>query len=687
MICLSRRTCSNIPFRSEHESHMLGYYNDYIERMTCYHMLSVHNMTHLEAPLADLFPNGLPATIYNKETRHETVIIDFNMTEKVKGKWLDLGRKDIILNTDQLQPEDLWAILNDLSISEVTLKNRIKELNIKPHHLQGKFLLFYTGWQRVFYPDISKHCHYNLNNPFLECLNMYLVHPYFNLGEGDIIKYIFETLGCAGFALDSASVEHPASHINLEACLPLAASLYRHAQKFGNVKPKQISNHFNKINLSSLKRQRRPLYFLKNLEFNKIDFPPRSNYIQGVMEIHPFELLTDHWGIVCEVFFEEKNETNLSEREQLFNDKIEKFNLSRLSSEIMPARGFMTPEKLILQDEEQTSSTVHIVPPHSTTHLDVYFNPEKEDWAAPYTNVIQLPALVIDCSDRIEKLYEYLTPSDEPFGLPIPLIDSNYQNPESLNNILSTLRIDKGELEGILFKEKQQFSGRFLIFHTGWDCFQSTRQSLNNRFLELRHAYLCHPFLSLEAAQYLADEGISGIASDVLVLENPIIYAQYEGCELTNSPLQGLLEYKEHCEYIEELHRYGDIPGRAILMKNKKNFYYMKRIRGMERLVNKQKTQRKVIHGTIYITPLTAILPRKKQEMFCHFSSPFKTVFDRRKGVSDRPQGTPDRRQDVYDRRQDAFGLQGTKFAIQKVVLGLTSEVVFIPEQIGDKFT
>jgi kynurenine formamidase len=619
MIALSRRTHTSVPFRGEFEYHMLGYFNRYIRRTTEYHFLSVHNMTHLETPISQFFSNDIKTDKYDRPRAIDAVVLHMDFP--------DICEEDYLAETiyakylkKNIYETEFWNVLSNLAITKEKIREKLRELfgkqRVTDKDLKDKFLLIATGWQK-YYPKINEEIDYNLNNLYFECFHPWLIHPYLDYNS-EALKYISEELQCGGLALESPSIDHPLSHVNEEHAFPPVSSVYRYAKKGGfSMKRK---NQVDEIILRRLKKRKTPFYLIKNINFKEL-IGKKSGHIQ----IYPFRLLKDDWGIASEVFFVE----NQKKHEQKFiPDSLKNSRyLSRTFYEICSKRGFMRPEKLSLLEGDildEHAPTIHFVPSHSTTHFDIYYDPHRDDWYKQYTRPISRKTIVVDLRDRIQKLRGYITSSKTPFGFSIPIIKKSVaEDPDAILQVLNELEVTRGELEERLDGTKTE--GKFLIFNTGWDIFKPTRTNLNNRFWELHHAYLCHPYLSIEGAKYLAyEKKIAGIGTDAPLLENPVIYID-RNTGLKNPAFQNplviekVLEDPKHKPYLKLLKSAGEVPCRSLFYKNNKDFLYLKNIRCMDDLFDDNNGNiRGIIAGRLVLCPLTSILPKRIEEMQCY---------------------------------------------------------------------
>jgi len=629
MIYLSRRAHESVPFRGEFEHHMIGYYNKYIHRITEYHFLSVHNMTHIEAPISRFFENQIQQNAFDSPVIADAIVIkiDFKdicnivLEDAFDGKYLKKG----------IETSEYFDVINRLGITKQQIKEKIKTLlgkkRLKTSDTEGKFLLVSTGWQSEFYPKVEKEIQYNLDNPFFECFHPYFIHPYLS-SQNDIANFLFEELKLAGFSLESASVDNPLSYVMPNRCFPSVAKLHRFATKMGmDIEKSVVSRSINEKIILRLKKDKEKFYYLKDINFKKL-----YNIDMGKLLVFPFKLIEDDWGIACETFFASDEEDSLYYTK--IADQVDKFNdISRTSYEISPLRGFMKPEKLsILGGDVHRgyAPTIHFVPSHSTTHIDTYF---KQNNISRFSQPIYLDAIVVDISFKIDLINELLASTDLAFGDQVPILKKGIvEDPQKLLEILDSLKIKKNDIE--TFLKTHDSMGKFIIFHTGWDIFQPTRSNLNNRFWELHHAYLTHPYLTIEAASYLsAEKKIRGIGTDAPVLENPLVYADLnmglKNKKFKNSDaIQEVLKDEDHKKYVKGIINTGDLPCRKLFYEQNSDFIYLKNLRGINfNVINKEEMKNNTIECKILIVPLVSILPNNENDMECVLSKENNPIF------------------------------------------------------------
>jgi len=623
MISLARRACTSVPFRGEFEYHMLGYFNPYICRTTEYHFLSVHNMTHLEAPVSQFFPKGISTNIYDHPKAMDAIVLQIDMPnldetcleETIYGKYLKRG----------IDETEFCKVLSELAVTQEKIKKKLRQIfdkkRISGKDLKNKFLLISTNWQKQYYPKIKELIDYNMNNSYFESFHPYFIHPYLDHNDG-VLEYIFKDLQCGGMALESPSINYPLFHANPEHSFPSVTRIYRYAQKFGFLPKKKHS--IDEFILKRLRSREEPFYFLKNINFDKL-----QNKERGCIYIYPFGLLKDDWGIAGEVFFVENQTINEQEFIAKLETETDSVFLTRTPYEICSKRGFMRPEKLRLLEgdmREEHAPTIHFVPSHSTTHFDIYYDSKDESWYEQYMRPISIEAIVLDLRDRIRKMEKYITAAKEPFALPIPILKKDIaENYVNILKLLEELEITEEELKRRLDGEETE--GKFLIFNTGWDIFKPTRSNLNNRFWELHHAYLCHPYLSMKGANYLSREKkIAGIGTDATLLENPVIYADRNAgsgskdSKFDRNPqvIEKVISDSKHKPYLETLKSKGDVPCRRLFVKNKKDFLYLKNIRCIDEVFDNSRKKKEIVTGRLELCPLTSILPITMEEMHCY---------------------------------------------------------------------
>jgi len=186
------------------------------------------------------------------------------------------------------------------------------------------------------------------------------------------------------------------------------------------------------------------------------------------------------------------------------------------------------------------------IPIHSMTHIslpEIIHISKFKNYLSPQ---IFENALIIDCTDKQSIIKNFLmkTEKDDLFEdfFEYPLIDiEKIQNTSSSDNallkIIKDLNIDTNYLER-KFSEKKNISHDFnlnisdakvLILRTDWMKFRYNTDPINSIHAELFHAFLLHPYITLNTIRDILknNHNLVAIATDSPSLDNPIKFVNY----------------------------------------------------------------------------------------------------------------------------------------------------------------
>ncbi len=153
------------------------------------------------------------------------------------------------------------------------------------------------------------------------------------------------------------------------------------------------------------------------------------------------------------------------------------------------------------------SKKLHLkdLPPHE----------EMNEVLKDYAKVVKFDAVVIDLTYKRDRLRKEFV--DRESGHIYEELDSH-----RFGDLMKLLKITRDDFSKI---EDSRLQDKFLLFRTGWTDFNLRTVDLNNPYFELRHPYLCNPYLDTDLARWLVlDKGVKGMGSDSYGLDNPICY-------------------------------------------------------------------------------------------------------------------------------------------------------------------